>query len=189
MHVDINRICVPTDFSEAADHAVHYGAALAHRHGAALHLLHVLENAEGLTHHPDFTRHGEIARAYFNRLEKEEEAEANDAPPPEYEEEPLATHEFLKTLEMGIGERFDGTRRNWWDNLELFRDVRYGHPVEEICHYAEKKFIDLIVIGTHGRSGLARILLGSVTERVLRISPCPVLTVRHPDHSYTLIDP
>ncbi|MEO8498138.1 MAG: universal stress protein, partial [Planctomycetota bacterium] len=47
---------------------------------------------------------------------------------------------------------------------------------------------DLIVMGTHGRSGLARMLLGSVAERVLRLSPCPVVVVRHPDHQYTLVE-
>jgi nucleotide-binding universal stress UspA family protein len=46
----------------------------------------------------------------------------------------------------------------------------------------------MIVMGTHGRSGLSRLLMGSVTERVLRISPCPIVVVRHPEHEYTLVD-
>jgi nucleotide-binding universal stress UspA family protein len=52
-----------------------------------------------------------------------------------------------------------------------------GHPAEEILRYATKHGIDLIVIGAHGRTGLSRLLLGNVAERVLRAARCPVLVV------------
>lgn len=52
-------------------------------------------------------------------------------------------------------------------------------PAETIADYAKAGDIDLIVMGTHGRRALAHVLLGSVAERVVRTSPCPVLTVRH----------
>jgi nucleotide-binding universal stress UspA family protein len=52
-----------------------------------------------------------------------------------------------------------------------------AHDVE-ICHYAEEMSADLIVMGTHGRTGLRHVLLGSVAEKVVRRAPCPVLTVR-----------
>lgn len=51
------------------------------------------------------------------------------------------------------------------------------NPAEGICHYAEKEDTDLIVLSTHGRTGLAHLLIGSVAERVVRHAPCPVLTV------------
>ena len=54
---------------------------------------------------------------------------------------------------------------------------RDGVPDEEIAHYARKHGIDLIVMGTHGRRGLAHALLGSVAEKVVRTAPCPVVTV------------
>lgn len=54
-------------------------------------------------------------------------------------------------------------------------------PAEEILRYAKSTNIDLIVMGTHGRTGLARIVLGSVAEAVVRAAPCPVLTVRSAD--------
>jgi len=54
---------------------------------------------------------------------------------------------------------------------------RSGEPAEEIIRYAGSHSIDLIVMGTHGRTGFSRVLLGSVVERVLRGAPCPVLVV------------
>ena len=55
--------------------------------------------------------------------------------------------------------------------------VVLGDPAEEILNYAQAEGIDLIIIGTHGRKGLERVIFGSVAERVLKKSPVPVLTV------------
>jgi nucleotide-binding universal stress UspA family protein len=63
-------------------------------------------------------------------------------------------------------------------------EVVEGAPFPEIVRFAKVKEIDLIVMGTHGHSGLAHVLLGSVAERVVRKAPCPVLTVRHPEHEF-----
>ena len=52
-----------------------------------------------------------------------------------------------------------------------------GDPAEEIVRYAKAHGIHLIVLGTHGRTGVSRVLMGSVAERVIRTAPCPVLTV------------
>lgn len=49
---------------------------------------------------------------------------------------------------------------------------------EGICHYAQKENVDMIVLSTHGRTGLSHLLIGSVAERVVRHAPCPVLTLR-----------
>jgi nucleotide-binding universal stress UspA family protein len=57
-------------------------------------------------------------------------------------------------------------------------EYRHGLPHEEIVRYAAERSIDLIVMGTHGRRGLAHALLGSVAEKVVRTAPCPVLTIR-----------
>lgn len=59
------------------------------------------------------------------------------------------------------------------------REVRVGSPAGEIVTAAADLKADLICIGTHGRTGLAHLLLGSVAEKIVRESPCPVLTVRH----------
>ena len=57
-------------------------------------------------------------------------------------------------------------------------------PCQEILRYAAEHDVDLIVMGTHGRSGMSHILLGSIAERVVRHAPCPVLTVRHPEREF-----
>ena len=61
-------------------------------------------------------------------------------------------------------------------------------PASAIVKYAKDSDVNLIVIGTHGRGGMAHLLLGSIAERVVRIAPCPVLTVRHPEREFVLPD-
>ncbi len=72
------------------------------------------------------------------------------------------------------------------EDFPVVRDVIQGTPFLEIIRYAKQHDIDLIVMGTHGRSGLAHVLLGSVAEKVVRKSPCPVLTVRHTEHKFEM---
>jgi nucleotide-binding universal stress UspA family protein len=62
------------------------------------------------------------------------------------------------------------------------------NPAEAIVKYAGEHQIGLIVMGTHGRAGLAQLLMGSVAEKVVRTAPCPVLTVRHPEHEFVVPD-
>ena len=57
-------------------------------------------------------------------------------------------------------------------------------PCQEILRYAAEENVDLIVMGTHGRGGVSHLLLGSIAERVVRRAPCPVLTVRYPQHGF-----
>lgn len=63
------------------------------------------------------------------------------------------------------------------EEVEVVSEVLVGQPPSEICTYAESNDMDLIVMGTHGRSGVKRVLLGSVAERVVRTSDVPVMTV------------
>ena len=62
-------------------------------------------------------------------------------------------------------------------------------PAFAIVDYAREAKVDLIVMGTHGRGLMGHLLLGSVAERVVGIAPCPVLTVRHPEHEFVIPDP
>jgi nucleotide-binding universal stress UspA family protein len=66
--------------------------------------------------------------------------------------------------------------------------VRSGMPAAAIVEHAKEHSIDVIVMGTHGRGAFAHLLMGSVAERVVRTAPCPVLTVRHPEHEFVLPD-
>lgn len=56
-----------------------------------------------------------------------------------------------------------------------------GEPATEITELAKSEDVDLVVLATHGRTGLMRLLMGSVAEAVVRQAPCPVLTIRHPE--------
>ncbi|MGK4001850.1 universal stress protein [Sorangium sp. So ce1036] len=71
-------------------------------------------------------------------------------------------------------------RRQPSAGVELSGELRAGVPDEEICRLAEEIGADLLVIGTHGRGAVARALLGSVAQRVVRSAKMPVLTVRLP---------
>ena len=64
--------------------------------------------------------------------------------------------------------------------IEVTRSVVIGSPFRKIIETAEAEHVDLIVMVTHGRTGLSHLMVGSVAERVVRTAPCPVLTIRPP---------
>ena len=66
----------------------------------------------------------------------------------------------------------------WGKPAAIVTAVNWGSPVEVVVDYAQKSHVDLIVIATHGRTGLSHVLLGSVAEKIVREAPCPVLTIR-----------
>lgn len=72
------------------------------------------------------------------------------------------------------------------DEMRGFKDIEYvvlkGVPYEEITRFAGTGKIDMIVLGTQGRKGLDRMLFGSTAEQIVRNAPCPVLSVRRPQH-------
>lgn len=144
----IGRILAPTDFSRHADVAVRYACGLAHRLGAELHLLHVLAETI-LPVGPDPSMVATMPPEFYTSSEEQ-------------------TREALRDL----------IPRTWPQPPSLKIDVRWGDPVVEVVSHAQGNAIDLIVIATHGRTGLSHVLLGSVAERIVRESPCPVLTIR-----------
>ena len=76
-----------------------------------------------------------------------------------------------------LRERLEATRPKF-EGVEYCHKMLFGFPGGSIVGYAEAHDIDLVVLGTHGRTGASRLLLGSVAEAVVRSSKCPVLTVR-----------
>jgi universal stress protein A len=74
----------------------------------------------------------------------------------------------------------------WSAGRKVIQAVLEGSPIVEIVRYARKQDIDLIVLSTHGRSGLDHVIMGSVAENVVRTAPCPVLTVRPTGHQFVM---
>ena len=70
--------------------------------------------------------------------------------------------------------------------VEVERVTIRGTPFLEIIRAAREKQVDMIVLATHGRTGLAHVLMGSVTEKVVRKAPCPVLVVRSSQHEFVM---
>lgn len=153
--IDLKRVLVATDFSEASDAAMLYGQALAKAFGASLHVLHVVE---------DVVAHAWMPEVYIASL------------PDMYDEMEKGARERLAGL-------FDEPARQ---ALKVEAVVRRGTPFVEIIDYARSNHIDLIVLGTHGRSAIAHMMIGSVAEKVVRKAGCPVLTVRHPEHEFVM---
>ncbi len=92
---------------------------------------------------------------------------------------PVIPPEFYQENERAAREALDRLPQPDWDApRSIVRSVRWGSPVEAVIAYAADHKLDLVVIATHGRTGLSHVLLGSVAERIVRESPCPVLTVR-----------
>jgi universal stress protein A len=151
--IKLQRILLPTDFSEYSAAARMYACAFAQQFGAELHVLHVIQDLAPLVPEPG----------------------AALAPPIDY----------LRELELNANAMLERViDANWAVGKSIVKVVRQGPPFLEIVRYAQEANIDLIVLGTHGRGGLAHMLLGSVAEKVVRKAPCPVLTVRHPEHEF-----
>lgn len=147
--LNIERILFPTDFSECADHALRQALMMAEAHGAELHMLHAL-----VLHAAD---PADPARRFPDEARILGELE-----------EIAAARMEASAERHGIGRvRVERVQR------------RAISPVSAILDYAEEAVMDLIVMGTHGRRALGRMLLGSVAREVVRQAGRPVLTVRH----------
>ncbi len=154
--IQLRKILVPTDFSEFSQPALTYGCAIAARFDAQLHLLHVVPDPAMLV--PESHAFSvEAMQAQSAALVADARQQIEQLPP-------------------------DG-----WDNGQpIAREVRTGAVFLEIIGYAREHEIDLLVIGTHGRTGLMHVLMGSVAEKIVRKSPCPVLTVKPKGHQFVM---
>ena len=94
----------------------------------------------------------------------------------------LARPDFVASLTDELQKQMDEViRRYSGHGVEIRGRIVEGMPYAEVNRVAQEEKADLIVMGTHGRTGLTHLLLGSVAERVVRTSSVPVLTVRRPD--------
>ena len=90
----------------------------------------------------------------------------------------------IQAANQRLGQEID---TQWSQQHRLKQTTVTGFAVDEILKYATDNEIDLIVVGTHGHTGLSRFLIGSVAEKLVRLAKCPVLTV-HPTGHHFLID-
>lgn len=93
---------------------------------------------------------------------------------------------YLQELQESSQQALERLRESLPAEMTIHTVLRNGPPFVEIVRYAKEEDVDLIVIGTHGRSGLAHMLLGSVAEKVVRKASCPVLTVRPREHKFEM---
>jgi universal stress protein A len=148
-------ILVPHDFSSSANHACAVARDEAKTHGARVILVHVIDLPYQMA--PESSM---IATAT---------------------EEPVSMKEYAS---RGAEKHLDDiAARLAKDGVQPTKFIRFGRPHDEITKLADEAKCDLIIMGTHGRTGLAHLLVGSVAERVVRTSKVPVLTVPMPDHS------
>ena len=96
---------------------------------------------------------------------------------------PQYVHESRAAAEKALAGVLDP---QWAVGRKIVRAVAEGSPKVEIVRYARTQAIDLIVLATHGRSGLAHVIIGSVAESVVRTARCPVLTVRPEGHQFVM---
>jgi universal stress protein A len=145
----ITRILVPVDFSSHSDRAFRYALRLASRFGASVELIHVVDN-------PIASGTWTAEGVYVPNLLEILDSLLREA------ERQLAALKFAAAGE-GV-------------SIDTF--VLTGQPAHTIVEHAQTGGFDLVVMGTHGRTGFSHLFVGSVAERVVRRAPCPVLTVR-----------
>lgn len=141
-------ILVPTDFSEFSDKAVLQAVDIAEQNNAKVYLLHVVDKLQ------------QCAIDYCIPLETMMKVQSDS--------EKEATKKMQDEADKILKSR----------KIDVVFDVKSGVPFEEILKEQQERKADLIVIASHGRTGILKTLIGSVAERVMREAKCPVLLVR-----------
>jgi nucleotide-binding universal stress UspA family protein len=168
--MNINKILVPIDYSNHSTLALQWGTSLAQKYGAQLLLLHVIPKAveEVSTQGPGLP--------YFSYEEELRQVPAARSRPSSPE---VVLIDYVEKTETELA---DLVRTHLTDPGSATVKVTLGKPAEEILQVARDEAVDLIVMGTHGRTGLRHVLLGSIAETVVRTAPCPVFTVKATAH-------
>jgi universal stress protein A len=169
MSTIFQTILVPVDFSSYARTALTYAARIAERFDSSVLVLHVItkEVETGMV-----CRH--VGPQSLTLLGPE-------AAPV------VVPAEVLEAVTIDLREQAQTALHQLVASRPIARPVQLrvevGHPVEQILDVVTRDAVDLIVMGTHGRTGLAHTVLGSVAERVVRLAPCPVLTVKRAEEA------
>lgn len=163
-----DRILYPTDGSAGSEAAAAHVGAIASQFDASVDVLHVIDTREG----------GLGLSGAF--LDDDHQGMSAQSPDEGY----IGRHgdgPDLEEIEAGLTDQAEALIGAAGDEVDLTTAVETGTPHSAILRYADDNGVDLVVMGTHGRRGLDRYLLGSTTERVVRLSSIPVLTVREND--------
>jgi len=152
------RILVPVDFSAESLQALHYGCAFARHDQAQLTLLHAVEDV-GLVTFGGVETVSTVAIDYAREAEASARAALEKIAPPA-----------------------------WTEGLMVDRETISGSTAETILACAKRKHADLICVGTHGRGGVTRMLLGSVAEKIVQRAECNVLVVRRVERDFVKQD-
>lgn len=133
----------------------------------------------------DFSEHSPMVAEYAKYLAEKTGAEVVVVYAAPSMSQYVGFHVPPSSIETFVGEIVDGAEKTMdsflkdnFGDLNVKGKVVTGYAAEEILYAAEEEGADLIVMGTHGRKGIDRILFGSVAEKVVKSSPLPVLTVR-----------
>lgn len=164
MNTMFQKILVPVDFSPYARVALHYAADIAERFLSSVVVLHVIAKE---------VETGMIRRAVGPQSMTLLGPETVSVGVPSRVPETVAVD--LREQAHTALQRFVSSQPS---KRPCELRIEIGHPVELILNVVTRENIDLIVMGTHGRTGLAHAVLGSVAERVVRLASCPVLTVK-----------
>jgi len=148
--MQIRSILLPTDFSDCANYALSYTASLARTFGARIICVHVIEPIVPTVGYSGMTEPLPIA----DISEQLEDSAERELP------------------KIGECEECAG--------LDIEEVIVHGEAASEIVRVAKERGVDLIVVSSHGRTGLGRILFGSTAEAVVRHASCPVLVVKPP---------
>ena len=150
----LKKILVPVDYSDCSRGAMEYALFLAERFDAEIVVLHIAEIPLGEEEHT-VVKPDTGEEQFLSELIMQQAVKAET--------------EFLAPFVRHT-------------TIPIEKSLLKGRPGKVIVEAAADRGADLIVMGTHGRSGFDRLIMGSVTERVLRSAPCPVVVVRHPDN-------
>jgi len=159
------HVLVPTDVSKTAARALCYATEEASVHKAAVTLLHVLPPGTG-------TDVYYIAPPAGPLIALDPAASARLGGPWPSAPDPVVRDDHIEDALTRLHDLIPGAFRETWRV-----EIATGAPAETIVRVAREHAADLIVMGTHGRTGLQHVLLGSVAEKVVRLAECPVLTV------------
>ena len=130
----------------------------------------------------DFSDYSNAALAYATSLAKDSEAKLHIV---FVYEEPYAYTDglggFVPPADLEEEQQTLRTVKPTIEGVPYCQEFIVGTPTDSLLSYAKDNDIDLIVMGTHGRTGLMRLLMGSIAEAVVRRAPCPVVTIRQPE--------